>query len=141
MAESWIVRSEVEKRNFINFLTRLNVTEPMEFNWGKHKAKRSLSANNLYWQWMSRLANYFSKKGGDYDKDMMHDLMRHKFLGYETKTIGRTTIEAQLKTTTKMKVPEFCAYMLQVDLWAQEHGCNLPRPDDNLYAQYYQDNQ
>ena len=63
---------------------------------------RSLSANALYWTWLDALAKHFSKGGNKFDKDAMHDLMRHKFLGYEDKTVGKTVISQQLKSTADL---------------------------------------
>jgi hypothetical protein len=97
---------------------------------------RSLSANALYWTWLDALAKHFSKGGNKFDKDAMHDLMRHKFLGYEDKTVGKTVISQQLKSTADLTSSGMCEYMQQIDAWAADCGCLLPRPENNEYAEW-----
>jgi hypothetical protein len=99
-------------------------------------SNRSISQNGLYWMWMADLAMSFnnrSKDGSEWSKDDMHDLMRHKFLGYENKTIGSTELQPLLKSTTKLDKGEMHHYMTQIDVWAQEVGVYLAHPDDSEY--------
>lgn len=108
-----------------------------EFTVKEYKSKRSLPANSLYWQWMGVLSQHFTSKGNPISKDDAHDLMRHCFLGYdEPKKIGNTEIGRRLKSTTKLNTSEFCFYLNQVDAWAVERGCYLPRPEDSEYEKY-----
>lgn len=104
--------------------------------------KRSLPQNNLYWEWMSRMSNFFGSRGAINDKGQrvskedMHDLMRHMFLGYVEKRVGNTKLEPQLKSTTDLSKSEMSEYMIKVEVWAAECKCYLPRPEDNEYTQY-----
>ena len=100
------------------------------------KPHRSLSANSLYWVWLDTLAKHFSKGGNKFSKDDMHDLMRHKFLGYEDRTVGKTVIAQQLKSTADLDSGGMFHYMEQIDAWAADCGCLLPRPEDNEYAEW-----
>jgi hypothetical protein len=103
----------------------------------EYKPPRSLSANALYWLWMSELANHFKKKGRAESKDDMHDLMRHKFLGWtEARKIGKTKINSTLKSTTKLNKSEMCFYMEKVAAWAAEVGCFLTDPAESQYRQF-----
>ncbi|MCK5613689.1 hypothetical protein KAR91_68120, partial [Candidatus Pacearchaeota archaeon] len=111
-------------------------TKPLRIEWKVFSAQRKLSANNLYWLWLDTMAKHFSKKKMSYTKDEMHDLMRHQFLGYEDKIIGKTVISAQLKSTAEMGTPSFCDYMTKIDIWASDHGVLLSRPEDSEYAKY-----
>ncbi len=96
----------------------------------EYSKPRSLSANRLYWAWLKEMATHFSKKGGKYSSEDMHDIMRHKFLGYEKpKKIGKTEISKQLKSTAKLSKSDFCYYMEQIDNWCVDHGLLLPKPD------------
>ena len=67
-------------------------------------------------------------------KDDAHDLMRHKFLGHETKTVGQTEI-TKLRSTTELDKGEMTDYMTQIDNWCVDHGCLLPKPEDSEYQQ------
>ena len=102
----------------------------------RHAGQRSLSANALYWQWLDTMARHFSKGVAKFTKDDMHDLMRHKFLGYESRTIGKTELPPQLKSTADLTKAQMHEYMSQLDAWAADHKCLLPRPEDNEYAIY-----
>ena len=135
---SFILRNDQIKAAMITNVAMLPVggDVPLEVVVREYKAKRSLPSNNLYWSWLNELAKYFSKKGGAFNKDDMHDLMRHQFLGYEDKKVGSTSIPQQLKTTTGLSVSKMHVYMLQIDLWATEHGCYLPRPEHSDYEKY-----
>lgn len=91
---------------------------------------RSLSANRLYWAWLKEMAAHFSKKGDKYSSEDMHDIMRHKFLGYQkAKKIGKTEISKQLKSTAKLTKSEFCYYMEKIDHWCVDHGLLLPKAE------------
>jgi hypothetical protein len=99
---------------------------------------RSKSQLGLYRMWLTKLADYFSTKDQQFSDDDMHDLMRHKFLGYETKTVGNTVIKDQLKSTANGAIgkTEMSEYMTKLDIWATEMECYLPHPEDNEYSKY-----
>ena len=111
----------------------------------EYKNPRSISANALYWIWMTDLAKLFNSKGmkiqgesgeRDYDKEDCHDLMRTMFLGKEVKTLSKTTIE-RLKSTRKLNSSEFCSYMRDIEEWSIDklrHA--LPNPADNAYMKW-----
>lgn len=102
--------------------------------------QRTQAQNNLYWAWCTQMANHFNVKGYPMgDKDDAHDLMRHKFLGYDVteKTIGNTIIkEEKLRSTTDLDVHEMAFYMNQVDVWAAEQGCFLITPSTHCYMEW-----
>lgn len=102
----------------------------------RFKERRSNSANALYWAWMEAMAKHFSKGGMKFDKSDMHDLMRHTFLGYEKRVIGKTALADVLKSTADLDASAFCFYMSQVDAWAAQYKCLLPRPEDNDYSEW-----
>lgn len=105
----------------------------------EYAPKRSISANDLYWKWLTDMAYQFSAKytGLIYSKDDMHDLMRHKFLGYlPAKQLGKTVIPQSLKSTRDLSKGEMCHYLNQIDMWAASVGCLLPRPEDSDYEEY-----
>jgi hypothetical protein len=99
---------------------------------------RSRSQLALYRIWLRQMASFFSTKEAKYSDDDMHDLMRHKFLGYEDRRIGNTEIKLQLRSTANGRISkqEMSEYMTKVDIWAAELGCYLPRPEDNEYTKY-----
>lgn len=96
---------------------------------------RSLSQNSLYWQWLGDMAKWFTSKGHEIDKDKLHDLMRHQFLGYEDRSFGKVKIPQQLRSTTDLDKAEMAEYMTLVDQWAADKGCLLVKPGDSEYMQ------
>lgn len=101
----------------------------------EYSAPRSTRSNALMWMWFDELAKSFSRRGKDqYDKDQMHDLMCHKFLGMEPeKVVGMTTIPPRLKGTSKMSRAEMHHFMEQIEAWAADHGVLLTKPEDSEY--------
>lgn len=103
----------------------------------EYKPPRSLSANALYWMWMTELSNYFKGKGRTETKDDMHDLMRHKFLGWnDARYIGKTKIDRTLRSTAKLNKSEMCHYMEKISSWAAEVGCFLTDPMESEYREF-----
>jgi hypothetical protein len=96
---------------------------------------RSLPQNALYWEWMTYIADHINKRNSsDFNKDDLHDRMRHDFLGYNApRQIGSTTVKERLKTTTELTTGEMYHYMSQIDAWAASVGILLPRPEDCQY--------
>ena len=116
----WTVNSDFTLSEFVKHVRALYERERyVTFTW-KVGTSRSLDQNSLYWRWLSVLAESFSKRGGKYTKDDMHDLMRHKFIGYESRKIGNTELKDQLKSTTKLTKSEMSDYMTQIEVWASE---------------------
>lgn len=103
--------------------------------WTEPRSKAQLG---LYRVWLQHMAGFFSTKEQKFSDDDMHDLMRHKFLGYEDRKIGNTEVKQQLKSTANGKIGklEMSEYMTKVDIWATDLGCYLPRPEDNEYTKY-----
>ena len=95
----------------------------------KSGKKRSINQNSLYWKWLGIMATKYKQ---DSPEDM-HYLMRHKFLGYEEKRIGKTVISNQLKSTTKLDKGEMFYYMEQINSWSAENSLLLPIPEESEY--------
>ena len=121
-----IINNEGDKRAVIEFLQSFNIDEPLQVEIKPYKPKRKLSQNNLYWSWLTTLAKHFSKKAPPYHAEQMHDLMRHKFLGYENQIIGSTEIKGQLISTASLESPAMSEYMTKIEAWAADMGCLLP---------------
>lgn len=99
---------------------------------------RTRSQLGLYRIWLRHMADFFSVRGNLFTDDDMHDLTRHKFLGYEEKTIGSTELKPQLRSTAagKLGKTEMSEYMHKIEVWCTELGCYLPYPEDNEYTKY-----
>lgn len=115
----------------------LDASSPWEVTIAPHRPRRSVSANALYWKWLTQLADHFSRKGNKYTREDLHDVMRHKFLGStEPRMVGNILIPAQIRSTKKLNTSEFCEYMTRIDAWALDQGVYLVTPAASQYAEY-----
>ena len=95
---------------------------------------RSHNQNALFWMWCDDLAKFFAAKSGEvFTKDGIHDVLCHKFLGYEDRVVGKIVIKDQLKTTKPLDKGEFQRLMEQIDAWACDLGCQLRYPEHSQY--------
>lgn len=99
-----------------------------------NSGKRSLSQNNLMWQWLTEIAQQTKQKGyGDYSPEDMHEYFKGKFCVDKSLTIGKTTI--QVKSTKKLDKGEMTFYMNQIHQWSVNAGFRLSMPEDSEYYQ------
>ena len=135
--QRFVLRNQRDKNRLLTFISRLSLDIPWEFNWQPWSPKRSLSANNLYWKWIAKLAKHFCGEASESNKDYIHGIVRHKLLGYEAEIVFQgEVIPAQLKSTSKLNKREMCEYMTRVDVWALEHGVDVRAPEGCEYAEY-----
>ncbi|AUR94783.1 recombinase [Vibrio phage 1.198.B._10N.286.54.F4] len=98
---------------------------------------RSLSQNNLYWKWLTEVAQQTKQKGyGDYDSEDMHEYYKDRFCPDKSLTIGKTTI--QVKSTKKLDKGEMTLYMNQIHQWSVNAGFRLSMPEDSEYMKAMQ---
>ena len=115
-----------------------NFDQPLELSYKPWTERRSKAQLGLYRTWLRHMADYFTTREHQFTDDDIHDLVRHKFLGYEDKLVGSTEIKGQLKSTANGKIgkTDMSEFMHQIDVWCTELGCYLPYPDENEYTQY-----
>lgn len=123
-----------------NLVAQLKPNEPMQIEIKPWAPPRTLSANALYWRWLTTLAAHLSTPKQHWTKDDLHDICRHKFIGYRSNArrflSDGSQLPPQLKTTTELTKSEMCHYMTQIDSWAISLDCLLPSPDDSEYKQF-----
>jgi hypothetical protein len=131
----WIIRGPEEINDRLKFLAddlrRRNVW-PLRLEVKKHINPRTLDQNSLFWMWCEQLAQYLCSKGRAITKDEVHDLMCHKFLGYDERTIGGEEV-ITLRGTSKLQKGEFHHFLEQMDAQAVEWGCQLTYPPASEY--------
>ena len=138
--EFWLIKDPAQLQQFCRQLTQFcEITqEPIKASYEIYKEPRSLSQNGLFWLWMDELGKYFTGKGMTLSKDEAHDLCCHQFLGYVTRTIGRTEIHSLRTTTwpTKLDTGEFTKFLNDIEMWSADKGCLLPIPAHAEYSKY-----
>jgi len=82
------------------------------------KSKRSLEQNNRYWALMTAISKQAPAYQGGvwYSAEVWHAYCATRFLGMESGPYG-TGVP---KSTSKLKVGEFCEYMVEIEIWAGE---------------------
>jgi hypothetical protein len=118
----------------INRIRSLNLKNAWNVSILPYSYNRSLEQNNMYWEMITQMADYFGNS-----KDQMHDLMRYKFL-YAPKEIynidyfgkvkskdykqrdNRVIPIYELKSTSKLTVKEFGEYITSVMQFGEEYG-------------------
>ena len=118
-----------------------------QFDFDSHPAyirvepiKSTLDYKAVFWIWMDTMAKSFTQRDKDgqvYSRQDMHDLICHKFLGYdEPRTIGKTSIKAALKTLTypkQMGPGDLYDLLQKVEMWCADCGVTLPANPNSDY--------
>ena len=108
----------------INLIKGLNLEKPWSVTIEKYVERRSLSQNNLYWQWVGILA----RETGN-DPDSVHEALKARFLiPKEITFMGEKTL---YRSSSKLDTREMSEYMDRVyALATAEMGILLPVPDE-----------
>lgn len=110
--------------NLMNDLGNLNPKMSWKVEVKEYRQKRSNNQNALYWKWLNILGDELG-----YTTEELHEAIKSKFLGKETrKTIFGEEYEA-LKSTTKLNTKDFSELMNKVEQLALMHDIRLPSPD------------
>ena len=98
--------------NCLDYIAALQLKPVMTVEIKKFVKQRTLDQNAYYWRLLTELGMYLG-----YSKDEMHDICRHKFLGYDEKMI-KGEIYRTLKHTPNLETPEMAIYTQQIEAWA-----------------------
>lgn len=104
----------------IEFIKVIEVTFPIEIVIKPYRKNRSLEQNEYYWVVLTHIS---SETG--HSKEDLHDMLRNKFLGMQTKSVCNEEIQ-YLPSTRKLKVGEMADYITQIEAWAALLGIRLP---------------
>jgi hypothetical protein len=98
----------------------------------KSERIRSLPQNQYYW---GVIIEILSEELG-FNKDEMHEILKHKFL---SKTVFLETKEKKMKalkipkSTTNLKTVEFEEYLSDIRMWASmDLGIFIPEPNEEI---------
>ena len=122
------VQTEGVRSVVLNVLSKMPL--PCEVTIQPFRTKRSQAQNRLYWKWLSEIAQQIEVEGKKLNKDEWHHLCGMKFIGVKIIKIGGKEYPMPLKSTTKLKVNEFCNYLTQIEAHFLEKGAALTFTDD-----------
>lgn len=92
------------------------------FSISKYTGKRTIEQNRLYWKILAIVSDYTG-----YEKDELHEIFKYKFLKRSKQDENTGEIFEYIKTTTKLKIPEFSDYIDKVKRYCTTNlGCKLP---------------
>lgn len=101
-------------------LDRLDLAKPWEVEVRRPKARRSLSANALYWSWLSVISDETG-----HTPDELHEFFKLQFAVPVAIEIAGQTIEH--RSTARMTKEQMSAYMQRVEQFANSQlGVYLP---------------
>ena len=109
-------------------------TVPLCIKLEKYDDGRSLSQNALFHVWCADLSKAFIKKVPTATKDNMKLMLKQRFLGTYDVKVGKTFIEGQVKSSSKLNKGEMVHFMDNVYHWARDNGVLLKVPHDSEYA-------
>ena len=122
--EPYLIRDEAMRQRVSNLIDGLDLSKPWSVTVEPYKKRRSLSANGLYWKWVSIIAD-----GTGNSDDDLHDALKDKFCPPREVQLGddfRT-----IRSTANLGTKDFKDYMDKVYAFATaELGILLPIPEE-----------
>ena len=109
-------------------------TVPLCIKLEKYDDGRSLSQNALFHVRCADLSKAFIKKVPTATKENMKLMLKQRFLGTYDVKVGKTFIEGQVKSSSKLNKGEMVHFMDNVYHWARDNGVLLKVPHDSEYA-------
>ena len=109
-------------------------TVPLCIKLEKYDDGRSLSQNALFHVWCADLSKAFIEKIPTATKENMKLMLKQRFLGTYDVKVGKTVIEGQVKSSSKLAKGEMVYFMDNVYHWARDNGVLLKVPHDSEYA-------
>jgi hypothetical protein len=121
----FVLGSDLIQQNAISAILELPLDWSHEVVIRKAKSKRSISANNLYWVWLTYLQDEIGET-----KEMLHLYFKHKYLKRDDISVLGQQVPVEV-TTTKLSVKEFTDYLRNIELFVMDKmGYSFPVCDD-----------
>lgn len=99
----------------------------------RHRERRTLDQNRLYFLWMACLSDETGQS-----KDDLHEYFKQLYLGFEQRAVlnGRVYISP---STAALNTKQFSDYLNKIQMFANtELGIILPSPEDLEFNQFYE---
>lgn len=127
--QSIILRTQAQIDLAVKVIGRIKPDgdHPLEVFIRRHKKKRSLDQNALYWSWLGII----SRVTGN-DTEQLHEAFKQRFAEAMVADVFGKTVT--IYSTAKMKVGEMSEYLDRVFAFAAGEGIVLPLPEDRIAA-------
>jgi hypothetical protein len=122
-----------DKAKVVNYVNRLPDGRKYTVEIKVRREKRTIPQNRLYWLWLTCLMD----ETGEH-KDNLHEYFKQYYLGTTERTVfDRYTITVPA-STTGLDTLQFTNYLNRIEQFAAgELGIVLPRPEDEVWAEFY----
>lgn len=132
MTAPFIISDEAGRQHALDRIAHLDLDQKKwELTVKRHRKRRSLSQNRMYWAWVTEVADAVSDYTG-YEKDEVHEFFKQNFI--PGRRVAIAGMEAVHRTTTKLNTKEMSEYCERIHHWASmEVGLNLPLPPERGY--------
>lgn len=127
--QSIILRTQAQIDLAVKVIGRINPDpeHPLEVLLRRHKKKRSLEQNALYWSWLGIISRHTGN-----DTEQLHEAFKQRFAEAMVADVFGKTVT--IYSTAKMKVGEMSEYLDRVFAFAASEGIVLPLPEDRIAA-------
>ncbi len=130
-----IITDEAGRQEALNDIAHLELDgKQWEVSVKRHRKRRSLKQNRLYFKWCGEVAEHVVEYTG-YETDEIHEFFKQNFL--PGRRIEIEGMEAVRFTTTKLNTKEMSEYCNRIYRWAStELGLALPLPPEIIEEGY-----
>ena len=87
--------------------------------------RRSNPANARYWALLHEIADSVKTADGKFGTEVWHGYFKSGFLGCEEVKLPNRKVLQIPRSSAELDNAEFSEYMMQVEVWANEHGVYL----------------
>lgn len=145
VTKRFVLRNDQVKANASRFIQEMSLGDgdtTLEVIVQKHRAKRSLSQNAMYWDWITIIGDSLG-----YSKDAQHGILKVRFLlpilvrddpdvaALAERVQGNESLLSNMLSTSDLSVKQFTEYLDDINEFAGRMGIRLPHPEDVHYRE------
>lgn len=120
----FVIRGVADIPRLIKLISETTFQGTTEFSWKLVRGKRTLNQNALFHVWVDEISKYLiSKNRHKFTPEFTKEMIKHKFLGYETReridiTTGEIAYVHSLRSTSSLDKWEMYFLLTRVETWA-----------------------
>ncbi len=125
--QSLLISCEASRQRAVEHIAGLSLdNKQWDITVERHRKRRTLAQNRLYWKWVTEVAAAVSEHTG-YEPEDVHEFFKQRFL--PGRRIEIEGMVAERFTTTKLDTAAMSLYADKIFRWAsQELGLVLTQP-------------
>jgi hypothetical protein len=128
------ILKETDKRKVVDYVNKLPNSKQYIVDIKVKREKRTIPQNRLYWLWLTCLMD----ETGEH-KDNLHEYFKQYYLGTSERMVFDKYLIVVPVSTTTLDTLQFTHYLNRIEQFAaSELGIVLPRPEDEVWADFYE---